>query len=153
MFDINNHVQNSCGSASERFFKRGPRTILPNSINREIEHRNLIKARHQKQERIEKEKGRTSKDSFRVGDRVVLQNPITKRWTDYGEVKLQRTADDGSHQSFEITLDSGSSALRNKRFMKHEAQRPIRQVSFAPSPERSESARPRPRRTRTQATA
>ena len=117
--------------------------ILPNSIDRQIEHQDLIKARHQKQERIARQKGRSSRDSFRVGDRVVLQNPLSKRWTDLGEVTLQRTADDGSHQSFEITLDSGSVALRNKRFMKHEAIRNIRQVSFAPT-QRNDSGRPRP---------
>ena len=143
VFDINNHVQDNCGSASERFFKRGPRTILPNSINRQIEHQDLIKARHQKQERIAKQKGRKSKDSFRVGDRVVLQNPLSKRWTDLGEVTLQRTADDGTHQSFEITLDSGPVRLRNKRFMKHESMKlSDRQVSFAPSQRNTARQRP-----------
>ena len=143
VFDINNHVQDSCGSASERFFKRGPRTILPNSINRQIEHQDLIKARHQKQERIAKQKGRKSKDNFRVGDRVVLQNPLTKRWTELGEVTLQRTADDGTHQSFEITLDSGPVRLRNKRFMKHESMKlSDRQVSFAPSQRNTARQRP-----------
>ena len=99
IFDINNHIQPDCGSASERFFRRGPRTVLPNSINREIEHRSLIRARHQKQEKIAKDKGRTSKDSFKEGDNVVLQNPKTKRWTEYGKVSLKRTADDGSQRA------------------------------------------------------
>ena len=106
IYNINNHVQPNCGSASERFFRRGPRTNLPNSINREVEHRSLIKARHQKQEKIAKEKGRTSKDSFEKGDKVVLQDPKTKRWTVHGTVSLKRTADDGSHQSFKITLET-----------------------------------------------
>ena len=130
IFDINNHIQPDCGSASERFFRRGPRTVLPNSINREIEHRSLIRARHQKQEKNAKDRERTSKDSFKVRDKVVIQNPKTKRWTEYGTVNLKRTADDGSHQSFEIALDTGGSALRNKRFMKHAAQTLIKQVSF-----------------------
>ena len=131
VFDVNNHVQNDSGSASERFFKRGPRTKLPNSINRQLDHQDLIRARHQKQERIARKKGRTSRDSFRIGDRVVLQNPLSKRWTDPGEVTLQRTADDGTNQSFEITLDSGQVCLRNKRFMKFETVKSTRQVSFA----------------------
>jgi hypothetical protein len=95
-----------------------------------VEHRSLIKARHQKQEKIAKEKGRTSKDSFEIGDKVVLQDPKTKRWTAHGTVSLKRTADDGSHQSFEITLETGGSALRNKRFMKHAVQALKKQVSF-----------------------
>ena len=142
IFDINNHQQPQQGSASERFFRRGPRTVLPNSIKREVEHRSLIKARHQKQEKISKNKGRTSKDIFKEGDKVVLQNPKTKRWTEYGTVNLRRTADDGSHQSFEIQLDTGGSALRNKRFMKHAAQTLRKQVSFNLDADNSESSGP-----------
>ena len=140
VFAINNHIQPDCGSACERFFRRGPRTPLPNSINREVEHCNLIKAHHQKQEKIAKDNGRTSKDKFEIGDRVVIQNPKTKRWTEYGTVNLKRTADDGTHQSFEINLDTGGSALHNKSFMKHAAQELRKQVSFnidADTPETS----------------
>ena len=57
LFNINNHVQRGEeGSAAQRFFRRGVRTLLPNSIVREIDHRQLIKARHEKQSRIAMEK-------------------------------------------------------------------------------------------------
>ena len=79
VFDINNHVQKREGTAAERFFRRSPRSNLPNSVNREIDHRNLISNRHKKQEKIATAKGRKSKDQFEVGDDVVIQNPQTKR--------------------------------------------------------------------------
>ena len=50
VFNINEHIQPNCGSASQRFLKRSPRSCLPNSIEREIDHRILVQNRHRKQE-------------------------------------------------------------------------------------------------------
>ena len=103
---------------------------MPNSIVREIDHRALIKARHQRQEKIAKEKGRTSKDSFQEGDKVIVQDPITKRWTLDGEISAKRTADDQSIQSYEVALQEGGVALRNKRFIKHASIQLKKRVRF-----------------------
>ena len=122
VFNINNHVQRGdAGSAAQRFFRRGVRTLLPNSIVREIDHRQLIKARHEKQTRIATEKGRSSKDSFKVGDKVVIQDHLTRRWTLKGEINDLRIADDGSTQSYEVRMNDGALFLRNKRFIKHDS--------------------------------
>ena len=48
IFNKNNYVQPNSGTASERFFRRGPCSNLPNSINREVDYRNLIKATRNK---------------------------------------------------------------------------------------------------------
>ena len=76
VFNINTHIQNKNeGSAAERFLRRHPRSSLPNSVKREIEHRELIQARHKKQKRIAEQKGRVSADTFELNDRVILQDP------------------------------------------------------------------------------
>ena len=46
VFLINNHVQEHAGSAAERFYRRRPRSVLPNSIRREVHYRDLIRDRH-----------------------------------------------------------------------------------------------------------
>ena len=46
VFYLNAHRQKDQGSPHERFFRRGVRNRLPNSINREIDHRVLIARRY-----------------------------------------------------------------------------------------------------------
>ena len=83
VFSINNHVQRgNSGSAAQRFFRRGVRTRLPNSIEREIDHRQLIKSRHEKQLKLALAKGRTSTKQFLIDDKVVVQHHTTGKWTE-----------------------------------------------------------------------
>ena len=131
VFDINNHVQRGEGSAAERFFKRAPRSNLPNSVNREIDHRNLISNRHKKQEKIACAKGRKSKDHFVVGDEVVIQHPQTKRWNIEGVIEEERVAEDENTYSYIINLKEGGSTLRNRRFLKHAKIKHVKRVAFA----------------------
>ena len=121
VFNINTHIQNKDeGSAAERFLRRHPRSNLPNSIKREIEHRELIQARHKKQQRIADQKGRVSTDTFELNDRVLLQDPESRRWVLKGKITKKREADDKTNHSFEIQLDGGGVTMRNKRFLRHE---------------------------------
>jgi len=46
VFDLNIHVQKEEGSEAKRFVRRAPKSNLPNSVNREIKHRHLVKNRH-----------------------------------------------------------------------------------------------------------
>ena len=132
MFNINTHIQSKNeGSAAERFLRRHPRSSLPNSVKREIEHRELIQARHKKQKRIAEQKGRVSADTFELNDRVILQDPETRRWILKGTITKKREADDKSTHSFEILLDSGGTTMRNKRFIRHEYAPSNKRVSFA----------------------
>ena len=119
-FSVNNHIQPEGGSAAERFFRRGVKSKLPNSIIRQLDHNALIKQRSDKQVRIAQQKGRSSKDEFAPEDRVIIQDMHTKRWTIKGTVKLARPADDNSIQSYEIETDDGTTFLRNKRYVKHD---------------------------------
>ena len=76
-------------------------------------------------------KGRTSSIQFEVGDRVVIQDNMSKRWTIKGQVSSKRVAEDGSNRSFMIMTDGGKEMLRNAKFMKHEWKIPKKKaVSF-----------------------
>ena len=55
-----------------------------------------------------------SKPKFKVGDKVLVQNMKSKRWTDHGIISGIR--DNG--QSYFIDLQDGSNKLRNVRFLK-----------------------------------
>ena len=57
----------------ERFLRRRPISMLPNSIRREINHRGFIAARHKRQEKLVTQKGRDSREKFEIGDEVVIQ--------------------------------------------------------------------------------
>ena len=145
VFDINNHVQKREGTAAERFFRRSPRSNLPNSVNREIDHRNLISNRHKKQEKIATAKGRKSKDQFEVGDDVVIQNPQTKRWNIEGVIKEERVAEDNNTYSYIISLNEGGTTLRNKRFLKHAKIKHVKRVAFAEDTKEEDGSAPQSR--------
>ena len=65
-------------------------------------------------------KVRKSTEEFEPGDKVIIHEQSgRKQWIDTGVIEQARISDDGSNQSFLITLDRGGSCLRNKRFIKH----------------------------------
>ena len=142
-FMINNHVQNDgSGTAAQRFFRRGVRTLLPNSIIREVDHRALIKKRHEKQMKIATQKGRSSKDAFKIGDLVSVQDNKSGKWCHKGKISECRLADDGYVQSHMIEMSDGSgSILRHQRFIKHDIWPVARQsVRFSLNSEADEAS-------------
>ena len=69
---------------------------------------------------VEDKKERKSKEEFKVGDKVIIQEQTgRKQWIDTGVIEETRASDDGSNQSLSIALDRGGSCVRNKRFIKH----------------------------------
>ena len=150
------------GSASERFHKRSPKTLLPGTMDDHVNHLEMVKRRHEHQVNLSLKKGRTSVDEFLPGDRVLIQDNNSGKWLEEGTINLARRADDQSIQSYEIKMSNGTIKLRNKRFMKH-LTKENRQIQFEPDnsgdqtnqevsrheaadtgrePERSERARP-----------
>ena len=121
-FLSNSHSQEGCGSAMERFHGRAPRTYLPNSVERFVEHRQLIQNRTEKQVKLARKKGRTSSDEFQAGDQILIQDNVTKRWSKKGTITEARTAEDDSAQSFKILTEDGRVCVRNKRFLKFQAK-------------------------------
>ena len=119
-FLINNNIADEkSGSACEKFFRRRPKSCLPNSIRRELDHRTLVRARHDKQVALAKAKGYTSREEFKVGDRVVMRDHERKKWNAYGVVKEERVAEDGTIHSFIIMGENGKDYLRHKSHLRH----------------------------------
>ena len=67
------------GTPAERFFRRGIRSILPNSYKANLQHYDMIRIRQWKREKLAKRRGRSSTDVFKVNDNVRLQNPNNKK--------------------------------------------------------------------------
>ena len=124
-FNINGHPQDGdVGTAAERFFGRAPRSLLPNSLKRFVDHHKLIINRRDKQAEIALKKGRSCPNDFDIGDRCVVQDVLNKRWNIKGTIKEKRTSEDGSHRSFIVEKDDGTEILRNARFLKHQWKDP-----------------------------
>ena len=49
-------------------------------------------------------KGRAAVDEFEKDDKVLLQDPVTKRWSQQATVVAKREAEDGTSQSYEVKL-------------------------------------------------
>ena len=107
------------GSRAERFFRRRPRSLLPNSIKRELNHRDLIKIRHDRQMKLAMAKGREAKDKFEVNDLVRVQCQVNKTWKKKGKIVDVRVSEDGSQQSFIIRMENGREAIRHKSHLRH----------------------------------
>jgi hypothetical protein len=122
------------GTPNSRFLRRAPRSLIPNSLEREVAHRDFIENRHRQQVKLAEKRGRTSKDCFKVGDRVRLKDPKTLKWDKKGVIKEQRQAPDGRAYSFIVSMDNGRDSVRHKSHIKHHesgnAERDAR-VSFA----------------------
>ena len=56
-----------------RFFGRAPSSRLPNSIERNVSHLDLVKERQRKQTVVAQRKGNISRDQFSVGNRVRIR--------------------------------------------------------------------------------
>ena len=108
------------GTTAERFLCRAPRSLLPNSLKRFVDHHKLIINRRDKQTEIALKKGRSCPNSFEVGDRCVVQDVLNKRWNILGTIKEKRASEDGSYRSFIVKKDDGTEILGNARFLKHQ---------------------------------
>ena len=110
-FNINSHPQDEeVGTQAERFFGRAPRSQLPNSIKRFVDHHRIIALK----------KGRSCPNDFEIGDRCVVQDNLSKRWNILATIKEKRASEDGTFRSFVVEKDDGSELLRNSRFLKHQ---------------------------------
>ena len=61
IFKVNNHKQmDKKGSAAERFFRRKPKNMLPNSMEREVDWKTMLEERQKEQTKLETKKGKKS---------------------------------------------------------------------------------------------
>ena len=132
---MNQHVQGDEGSPASRFFGRSPRSCLPNSLERFVDHSKLIEARKERQFELAVAKGRSSPHDYLPGDKVYVQDISSKRWKIPAVVKEGRVSEDGTVRSFLVEREDGVQLLRNARFLKHEwrnprGKKPKKQVSW-----------------------
>ena len=84
-FKVNNHVQDGItGSTAKRFFRRKLKSLLPNSLERELDWRSMITERTKKQAKLATSKiERKSAEDFNPGDKVIIQEHSgRKQWID-----------------------------------------------------------------------
>merc|ERR1712208_121932 len=106
------------GSPAERFFGRSVRSRLPNSINPEIKRSELIKRRIQKHDARIKNKNKTNKILYEVGQRVRLQNIATRDRDLKVSIDRIRTADDGRVLSYDVFTDRNHMTTRIQQVFK-----------------------------------
>ena len=92
---------------------------MPNSLTRFVDHTKLIENRKAKQVELALKKGRSAPNDFRVGDKIVIQDVLSKKWDIPGVITQARVSEDGSSRSFVIERSDGSTVLRNSKFLKH----------------------------------
>ena len=92
---------------------------MPNSLIKTVNRDDLVKMRMKKQIKLAERKGRQSKDKFNEGDKIVLRDPVTRRWSTEGLVVGERPSDNIMPVSFVIELQSGNRTIRHKSHMRH----------------------------------
>ena len=119
IFEVNSREEPNKGSAMARFLGRGLRNKIPNSVDRTIDFKELIKRRREERERRVNKKGRTEEKKlvFGVNEKVRLQCPKTKLWNIRGKVHGLRFSEAGSIVSYDIMLENGNVTSRHRRFM------------------------------------
>ena len=123
VFEINSTVsQEMTGSANDRFLMRSVRSLLPNSIDPQLDPKELIRRRILNHEGRIKNKNRNNKVIYKLGARVRLQDVKTKLFSTLGTVIEQRTADSGDIVSYIIKTDRGLVTTRHRRFMRELAR-------------------------------
>merc|ERR1712105_222642 len=119
VFKINSTVsQEMTGSANDRFLMRSVRALLPNSIDPQLDPKELIRKRILNHEGRIKNKNRNNKVLYKVGSRVRLQDVKSKLFSTLGTVLEQRTADSGDIVSYIIKTDQGHVRTRHRKFMR-----------------------------------
>ena len=117
VFAINAKEDGITGSNNSRFYGRGIRSGLPNSLDRFIDWRQGIKKRGElKEKRFLKKERTVGKLTYEIGESVRLQDIKTKRWNRHGVVTDIRVADDGRILSYDIEVD-GTTTTRQRKYM------------------------------------
>ena len=104
---LNQHPQDDAGTPAERFFGRSPRSCLPNSLTRFVDHSRLIERRKERQISLAIRKGRSAPNDFREGNQILVQDLLTKKRNIPGVIKQARISEDDSARSFVIERSDG----------------------------------------------
>ena len=86
--------------------------------NPELKPGELIEKRITNHERGITKKNSNNKILYHIGDRVRLQNIVTKEFKLIGTITNLRLADDGAVVSYGIATDKGYNTTRHRRFLR-----------------------------------
>ena len=108
--------QGMSGSPMDLFIGREVKSLLPGQRDRRITKEEIEKQRREIQERLQSKKRRKTREILEVGDDVIMQDPLTKRWTQQGKIAKKIQDGDSSVSSFEV-LCNGKMVHRNGKFL------------------------------------
>ena len=111
--------RNGTGSAMQLLFNRECRGPLPNSYQTRVDLEEKLEKRRALLEKLAVKRGRQNRDQFEKGDKVRVQNMVTKKWTTIGKVTQCRIAPDGTVTTYNVLTDDGTNILWNGRFLQH----------------------------------
>ena len=120
IFEINSREeQGDKGSALARFLGRGLRNKLPNSVDRTVNFKDLIRRRRDEREKRVKKEGRTEEKKlvFNINETVRLQDPKSKLWNIRAKIHALRYSETGQIVSYDVLLPNGKLTSRHRRFM------------------------------------
>ena len=120
IFEVNSREeQGDKGSAMARFLGRGLRNKIPNSVDRTVNFKELIRRRREEREKRVKKEGRTEEKKlvFSINENVRLQCPKSKLWNIRGKIHGLRYSETGQIVSYDVLLENGKLTSRHRRFM------------------------------------
>ena len=105
------------GSPIARFLGRNCRGAIPNSLDRNGNWQAMMDNRaRQHQLRVDK-KGKTPKEIYKIGEKVLVQDLVSKAWNKEATVIAIRTAMDGTVVSYLLDIN-GYETARHRKFMR-----------------------------------
>ena len=105
------------GSAIARFLGRNCRGAIPNGLDRNANWQAMMDNRaKQHQLRVDK-KGKTPKEIYEIGEKVLVQDLATRQWSKEGTVISVRTTVDGTVVSYLLDIN-GYATARHRKFMR-----------------------------------
>ena len=118
LFCVNSRDQGSgMDSPISRFFGRGVKSSIPNSLNRSFAWSWALQNRCQQKQLLFEKKGRSKKEQFAVDEVVRVQNLKTGDWKQTGIITGLRTSNDNQILSYTLSLN-GFETMRHRKFLK-----------------------------------
>ena len=90
------------GSPMDLFIGREVKSMIPGQRDRRITKEEIEMQRREIQERLQSKKRRKAREILEVGDKVAIQDPITKKWSQQGKIEKKVLNGDASVSSFEV---------------------------------------------------
>ena len=104
------------GSPADLFIGRPVKGLLPGQRMMKVDETELLMQRRMIQEKLQSKKRNATRGLLEVGDKVKIQDSLTKKWIKEGIVKKKVVDADGSVSSFEVEA-GGKMYHRNRRFL------------------------------------